>query len=118
MADVFACNPEVALQMSGELGTVRSQLDGLPGAPDDAAAAALASGRILGALQAFHTESSDFRATLGTALDRASGLLQALGEGEQSLDAALAQALDPPPAPPPEPDPSHGRNHYATGTVA
>jgi hypothetical protein len=118
MADVFACNPQVALQLSGELATVRSQLDSLPGSPDGAAAGALASGRILDALRAFHDESSDFRDALGSALDRASGLLQALGEGEQSLDAALAQALDPPPDPAPQQNDTRGPTPYATGTVA
>ena len=92
MASAFGCDPQVAAQLSQDLAQIRADL--AAAGDRDAGFGSTGSGRVDGALADFFADSSDSRSSMGSLLDRASGLLRALGEGTVAVDQSLAGSLD------------------------
>jgi ABC-type transporter Mla subunit MlaD len=99
MADLFAVDAAVARRLSGDLTSIRTSLSTL-GADLSGMHGQTGSGDVEGALDRFVHDSSDSRGNLDKLLERAIGLLDALADGTQAVDTALAQSFDPAAAPP------------------
>ena len=95
MATSFECDPVLAGQVSGELARIRADLGSGAGV-FDTATGATGSRPVEDALRHFWSDSCDSRTNLDKLLERASGLLRALADGETAADRSLAEALTPP----------------------
>jgi hypothetical protein len=92
MSAAFGCNPQAAGQLSRTLAQIRADLsaDG----ERDAWNGSTGSSRVDGALNDFFAGSSDSRASMGSLLDRAAGLMRGLSEGTLAVDQSLAGSLE------------------------
>ncbi|MDQ2881217.1 MAG: hypothetical protein M3Y48_08230 [Actinomycetota bacterium] len=93
MAGTFGADPQVAGQMSGDLGGIRSAMTSM-GQTFDQYGGATGSSHVEGALQDFFSKSSDNRKNMDGLLQQASGLLGGLAQGTTSVDTSLRDSLE------------------------
>jgi hypothetical protein len=92
VSDEISANVTAVDRLAGDLNAIRSAMQGLGGV-FDGYDGTIGSGKVEGALDHFHSDSSDARGNLDGLLQRAAGLLTELSQGLHDADASLVDAL-------------------------